>query len=1204
MRLLFALLTLTLAVVAVAASTTPIFTTQIDEISYKLVKAREAEPRTVPLFFPTVAYSKQREIQVLVIAVPYSPNDQTSLSLFKKLTSAIMKLPATPTNKWGDVWGEVADTLTKFRNVYFPYETFKVKLIFVVFVRTKTLMDLTVNSVKDLINSNVDSNKNSGALYYATAILVIMSHNKIVNNIDEKVNNMKQQMINIDVKIEENKHSYEDNSGDWQCIEWTKKNEGEEICIKYKKTRNIKVNFNITFTYYLLSGNDELQKYTFVKDDAITVTSDIEYIGDENYQIISRKCTTSIGFGNIRQDLQGRLKEILSSAKGRALNLLPEFVPSESQKDKLKILFGEIDDSDLQSFLNLLYIKLYDYFNFKFEKAIGYYLFGPFDFNINECPGDDNILQLVKNEITERINFHIKNLINGYFNFILGEFDKIDQTNKKVTESFFKAFANKMTDEAKNVISKQVTEFSNKVTDTLFPVQRAIEASTNVALECLTDSAKNLAEQTIRATVSSVPVVGQLYAVANGIAGALQREIMITGIVKSENVWGGSILYTVNTPNICIAGSTISKMSVSGAQNVCDIKDCNSGNCFKSWPSATEAIVQGIIGFISGIAKTFTGNVGEFVDMIPVVREVDVPSDNTYFMIPAKPGIYKLEIELCVSGLLEEIKRKIKEGIEQSLTKSREEVKNDELVKVINSAILESGLANKIKRFTVDVNIDNNNNIVVDIYESSGDVDISGGSDTLSVSTFIISFPPYAYGRLEGNAFRYNYSYDWFGFFRPIVADGLALVRSNLQCASPQGGSGSAGSNTKDIESSVSNLCGGVSSQVSSSISNFVQSQLSSSFIHPGEPSCSFRYIIGVGVSTFLNEVSNKVVENLRSYIKSKIEGQCQDIVTKLEKEVSESLNSLLGRAPFVGAVFTATDGDGRSASGGMSFACAIKNSLGYLAAPLFNVVEDYSYLPSYLLAGLSIRPPESIVVRRCYSVVVSPYFVHKYQTIAVTEENLPQLLLDYAEEIASSNLAINLFNTIKNHPAKVEPFPFDTIWFKSDSKYYICKPGINPVEGFEDCKKFDTLTELVKSDLFNEYISYMLRSDITFLDIAGIRLGIIFKPKAGDILNDNEFAPIRAFLSEAKSDKRSLIIPYIGGVNTYFTAFKVYPAIAVRERPEDLNAYYMVIPYSAPARELFVLGTVGDYVIYDGEPKRSDNKPFLYVDLVEGSTR
>jgi len=45
-------------------------------------------------------------------------------------------------------------------------------------------------------------------------------------------------------------------------------------------------------------------------------------------------------------------------------------------------------------------------------------------------------------------------------------------------------------------------------------------------------------------------------------------------------------------------------------------------------------------------------------------------------------------------------------------------------------------------------------------------------------------------------------------------------------------------------------------------------------------------------------------------------------------------------------------------------------------------------------------------------------------------------------------------------------------------------------------------------------------------------------------------------------------------------------------------NPYFFVVPYSAPARELFVLGTVGDTVVYDGSSKTADNKPFLYYDV------
>jgi hypothetical protein len=78
----------------------------------------------------------------------------------------------------------------------------------------------------------------------------------------------------------------------------------------------------------------------------------------------------------------------------------------------------------------------------------------------------------------------------------------------------------------------------------------------------------------------------------------------------------------------------------------------------------------------------------------------------------------------------------------------------------------------------------------------------------------------------------------------------------------------------------------------------------------------------------------------------------------------------------------------------------------------------------------------------------------------------------------------------------------------------------------------------------------------------------------------------------------RMIEVPVLAGVNKYFDAFKVYPAMAVREAGNP-NPYYFVVPYSTPARELFVLGTVGDVVMYDGGSKGSGGeKPFLYYDV------
>ena len=73
--------------------------------------------------------------------------------------------------------------------------------------------------------------------------------------------------------------------------------------------------------------------------------------------------------------------------------------------------------------------------------------------------------------------------------------------------------------------------------------------------------------------------------------------------------------------------------------------------------------------------------------------------------------------------------------------------------------------------------------------------------------------------------------------------------------------------------------------------------------------------------------------------------------------------------------------------------------------------------------------------------------------------------------------------------------------------------------------------------------------------------------------------------------------LPVLVGVNKYFDALEVYPAIVVRENGNP-NPYYFVVPYSTPARELYVLGTAGNVVIYDGSTAGQTNKPFIYYDI------
>ena len=83
--------------------------------------------------------------------------------------------------------------------------------------------------------------------------------------------------------------------------------------------------------------------------------------------------------------------------------------------------------------------------------------------------------------------------------------------------------------------------------------------------------------------------------------------------------------------------------------------------------------------------------------------------------------------------------------------------------------------------------------------------------------------------------------------------------------------------------------------------------------------------------------------------------------------------------------------------------------------------------------------------------------------------------------------------------------------------------------------------------------------------------------------------------LLELRSARR-LVMPVATGYNVYFSAGKVYPVIRVTAQGEK-NPYYFVVPFSTPAREFFVLGKVGDVVVFDGG-EAVVNKPFYYINV------
>jgi hypothetical protein len=114
-------------------------------------------------------------------------------------------------------------------------------------------------------------------------------------------------------------------------------------------------------------------------------------------------------------------------------------------------------------------------------------------------------------------------------------------------------------------------------------------------------------------------------------------------------------------------------------------------------------------------------------------------------------------------------------------------------------------------------------------------------------------------------------------------------------------------------------------------------------------------------------------------------------------------------------------------------------------------------------------------------------------------------------------------------------------------------------------------------------------------------------KPNCGGMVNalsalnlDNNDEKLNALVDKLNMMRgsRGVNLPAVVGLNSYFSAFKVYPVFSVYDKVER-NPYYFVVPFAAPAREFYVLGVVGDVVVFDGDGKKP-GKPFYYVDITK----
>jgi hypothetical protein len=351
-------------------------------------------------------------------------------------------------------------------------------------------------------------------------------------------------------------------------------------------------------------------------------------------------------------------------------------------------------------------------------------------------------------------------------------------------------------------------------------------------------------------------------------------------------------------------------------------------------------------------------------------------------------------------------------------------------------------------------------------------------------------------------------------------------------------------------------------------------------------------------VQDLLFSITEKTIDNFKLYLKNKIDQTVSnEIITPLSNKIAHSICAPLGDAVnrLAGEKLSSLFGDLLGAygasflqaqspdlTGGVCRSIGGSQTIRYLglyATRLFDAAEEGLYVPSYFLSAYPIKFKESPTARWCYGAVASPYFVYVQPPPPARDDEKKRLLIDALDVIRTKEdlqnkfysflqgkkitLSVNLWlftwneevNAIKEGNVACNP---------SFVKWRLGIPPfkIDPYEKYSWCLKEGNL-------------AWTINSLTSMADGAGLF---------------NSLSMLRG--------QRMIDLPMLVGVNKYFDAFKVYPAIAVREDGNP-NPYYFVVPYSTPARELFVLGTVGDVVVYDGGLRGSGGeKPFLYYDV------
>ena len=1144
------LLIIALAALVAGQATQPGFATQminlpdtikttIDEISYGFVKQRGV-PTQLAVPLPAVGYKDYGNIRLLVVAIPYSP-DENFDQIIHDAISILLDNKDTLQNRVN----AAMEKLLSIRSTFYPYETFRVRLIFIIFVDTQSLISYALDAVDELAKPTQGGGDPQAASTYFTNTLFEILALKYEKWAKEEPAKIKSRISNI--------------SADYAL-------EGNRIIIRSNEG-SIRLPIN-------------------------TASKLIEQEVNGTKQVVGCEVTTNLDSGNVNETYSSWLRRVL--LQSLSTTIAPNII-------NLKHVFaGNIDENKLREFgsqlnktLETAYssiITIEDIRQFIIEN-FGQIFNKKFTYSCTNCDSDlctqqalsDLYNQLVTNGDLATILSRVKQKLN----------ESVDKTSSRLGNCFQLTLAlirgqlmlscqgnSQEADQLCNTINQIVSDAAN--------IGTLILQSSKSCAKTLVETAARVATT---AAISSIPGVNAIWILANGIFGALQSQIIITGSIESKphkvaqfKLAGGLQAYKLY--NVTHAMACYAKK----------IQDINTN--FRSTPSLTEGLFAALKGFISAVTQLYAGpKAGNLVDQIPIIRWVDIPQRG-YFMFTATPGIYVLTLSnIDAKSITDNFIDNLKSTIKTKLS----EVKNTVLDNV-NKGII-CGIYK-------DLNTDIAGFISSNAVGSGRRSTTQSKADYLTLNMYFIVVPPFLTGRIIENSIKYDLNIDIFGLLRSFYFKPLGTARNMLiegTCDS------STQSNQLQLVSSYSLYCQELARGVSkyflqhiikNTINEIAKSHFANLQCQPpnnDKDACSYinvvegaacklgREILPSAITRVVNITIDRYADDLLSHAIKLCEPIDREINNKLSEYTQNigeifstyvtTLRSILWPQGYRLSGFYVFDQEEKDASRICSAISKLQRvqNLRLYAVRLLDAVEEGLYIPSYFLSAYPIQSKESPTVRWCYSVVISPYYMYAQTLLPTSENEVKSLLIDALDVIRDNdNLKMGFLNFLRDKYVETKIlwlFTWKGSAVKENNKVacnpwgaQILPPMYDPYLDFNKCWDDGNLKWTVHS----LQLSQLSQSDMQFL---------------------------RGLLMQRA---RMIEVPVFLGVNKYFDAFKVYPAMAVREVGNP-NPYYFVVPYSTPARELFVLGTVSDVVVYDGGSKGSGGeKPFLYYDVTK----